>query len=131
MNGSRPLVLQISLVVGLVAWVGASFSSMVHKIVIEHVVCAEHGEVVETAQVDADATVAETPGPALHAGSLDPAHDHGCIFELVVFEASEVSVSTSTVATLDRSHVSTIGIASPPRGDPLHYAPKTSPPIAS
>jgi len=131
MNSSRTLGAQICLAVGLLAWVGASFNSVVHKIVVEHVVCAEHGEVVELDRGDAAATETAQSGPALHADSPSPEHDHDCLFEFIVFEAAEVSESTFTIAALDHPHASHLEPACPTRGDPLHYAPKTSPPITS
>ena len=131
MNRSRTLAARICLVAGLFAWVLSSFHAVLHKLVVEHVVCAEHGEVVELAHADSDTVAAEAKGPEIRARAPAPEHAHGCLFELVVFDGLEVdSTSPPSTSTLWAGLTPRVTLNTP-RGTPLLYAPKTSPPLTS
>ncbi len=100
----------------------ALLGSQVHETLVQHVICAEHGEVVELAH----------DGPAEVAPDTDEEHEHGCGFELVPLEQADLTHAVAAMvdfAPLRSSPVLARSLA--PRGPPLAYAPKTGPPIRS
>jgi len=101
-----------------------------HEALVQHAVCAEHGEVVE---LDGEViSAAPANGPQLRALDLVDEHEHGCGFDLVLVD--EVVISPAVDATAAAAVLPEPGpMATPgtPRGPPLAYAPKTSPPSTS
>lgn len=116
----RPYALVVWCAV-LLSWLGALGATQVHRYAVTHVVCEEHGEVVEIEAEAAEEAVAK-PAPGER-------HDHGCDLLGVggpatvpetprPFVAAETLPPPRPVAALPAA----------PRGPPLAYAPKTSPP---
>jgi hypothetical protein len=126
----RTRIARICLMVGLCAWVLGSFASALHELVVQHVVCAEHGELVEAGQ-GGDALVAHGGGPELRAPAPEPAHDHGCVYELVGFGGVPDRGPALAMTALSWPEPALLAGAAGPRGPPLAVAPKTSPPLAS
>ena len=110
---------RLALLAGVCAWIVSLLGSQVHETLVQHVICAEHGEVMELAH-DVSADVDQDP---------EEEHEHGCGFELVPLEQADLahgSTATAEVAVLPSSAVLAHALA--PRGPPLAYAPKTGPP---
>lgn len=111
-------------------------SGIVHRAVVEHAVCAEHGDVVHVTanQSLAHAARAATPTPAtpgITASSPAARHGHDEHCDDVLLERSR-TLTTARVehprpppATRDRSPV----VATPSLPAPYRLAPKTSPPV--
>jgi len=115
-----------ALLLGLLAWLGGSVAQMAHHVLVAHVVCAEHGEVVEA---DAHSTRAHVAAPELRSADADTP-EHGCDFELATFTAT-VPTFTGVAVAADRVADSRpLTRARAPRVRPLAYAPKTSPPLS-
>ena len=115
----------------LFAWVAATFANGWHERVVTHMVCAEHGEVVDVGQASAGSPGASKhPGVAMLDSAEGASHHDGCslpgVFPVVAVQsfpafdlAGFVSVPYDALAAAD-ARVS----------GPLLYAPKTSPPRA-
>ena len=106
-----------------------SVSSTTHHLLVQHVVCAEHGEVMEfqhhgEARQDKAKPVLRQAVPA-----GDP-HGHGCAAQLVVLSGIIVSPPAICFARIAWPKQFFAAIVDAPRGSPLAYAPKTSPPTA-
>jgi len=118
------------LLLGMCAWLGGLMSASMHEALVQHTVCAEHGEVVE---LDGEVvSVAGQDGPQLRALDGAETHEHGCSFDLLLVD--DVVISPSVEATPPEAPpLTTTAMTSPgaPRGPPLAYAPKTSPPSTS
>ncbi len=111
---------RLALLVGVCAWIVSLLGSQVHETLVQHVICAEHGEVVEVAH---DTTSDTAPD--------SDEHEHGCSFELVPLEQADLAhgaAATAESANLAESSVLARSLA--PRGPPLDFAPKTGPPTA-
>jgi hypothetical protein len=115
----------------VVAWLAAATSSQVHGLVIQHVVCPEHGKTEEIHRhIEDGADQDERDQLAAPAGSSVHSGDHGCLF-LAGFLSSDPPPSTSPVASPRTvAPTSRAPVANGPRAPPLRYAPKTSPPLA-
>lgn len=117
--------------VTLIAWVSAGSAAFVHEYTVAHVVCADHGEVVELAASHGDAA-AHADHPSLRDAPLgSDHHDHGCA--LPAMPAPPELLPTFTmpavhfVATWPTQAVVSLRAPRPP---PLRFAPKTSPPVS-
>ncbi len=121
-----PALTKIALTLGLCAWVLGSFASGLHYLLVQHVVCADHGELVELDHHDGPA-IALADAPEISAiGHAE--HDHGCQDELI--DRTGVTSAPWVAAHAlghKRAPLPMTG-ADSPRGPPLAYAPKTSPP---
>ncbi|MEQ1502918.1 MAG: hypothetical protein ABMB14_11845 [Myxococcota bacterium] len=116
----------------LAVWVVSTGASELHEIVVRHTICPEHGELIEL----------PNPGPRASAGS-DADHgpvavagtgshrDDGCLGLPPIPDrpAGAHRVPLVTRACLVTSDPTADPAA--PRGPPLAYAPKTSPPTTS
>ena len=112
-----------------VLWLWNATTSEVHHLVVKHVVCAEHGELSEV-KSHGGAAVSE-PGAHPSIVAADAEHpDHGCAGVLPTPDRAPA------VLGAPRMHRAPLVVADPtctpaaPRGPPLAYAPKTSPPLA-
>jgi hypothetical protein len=106
------------------AWVAGSLAVSVHQIVVQHAVCAEHGEVFELA----DAADHQADGSTLRA-DLSDTHEHDCDFDVLALDPiPTVSAAAPGHFALHRPKLAAPDLAQAPRGPPLAYAPKTSPP---
>ena len=107
---------------GVCAWIVALLGSQVHDALVQHAICAEHGEIVEIAVGASDA-----PAP-----DSDEEHEHGCNFELVPLDQVDlVHDVTSTIEPVVLPSVPVLARSQAPRGPPLALAPKTGPPTRS
>ena len=127
----RTRAVHVALLTGLFAWFVGSFAAVLHNVVVQHVVCAEHGELVELDALDNTVASAHASGPEIRSAAPDAAHGHDCMFDLVVFDGMTISDPSELVLPLVWSSTSLLAIAEAPRGPPLAYAPKTSPPFVS
>ncbi len=122
-----------ALLLGLMVWLLGSLAQQIHLAAVVHVVCADHGEVVEIDRGHAHAAVDDrAAGPRLEAPVDGPAHEHGCDlddalrFALAAPDASHALPAPR--ALVQRRLSLPVGA---PRGPPLAFAPKTSPPHAT
>ena len=113
--------------VAALAWVWSVCAGQLHELRAIHAVCAEHGHLVDVSASPLDADAREdAPGPTAWAAA--PIDDHGCRIEkLVPIEPSPV-VLLRAVQRLAFPRVDPLAARQAPRGPPLAYAPKTSPP---
>lgn len=124
----------------LVLLFAGQLATIAHELAVEHVRCAEHGEVVD---VSADATPVRTPAedrnrplgdtPGLSASGDVPAalhDDHGhCAFHAT--QHATAPLVTPAAALTARSNLLALPLASDAAGgiELAHLAPKTSPPV--
>lgn len=112
---------RLPLLLGLLAFLVASTGALLHDILVQHEVCDEHGEVVE---IDPNADADEDHGD-------EDEHDHDCSFEgLATLATSELPTVDLPRADLP-PHAAPDLTAAAPRGPPLAFAPKTSPPASA
>ena len=116
----------VTLLLTLAAWVSGMTARVVHEHAVLHVVCAEHGEVMELGGKGSPTTraVATTPGSA--------SHDHGCEMAGLPSQAAVSSLVRVAVDVIGHTESEPaapgdVGFSS---ASPLSYAPKTSPPRA-
>lgn len=117
----RPLHIALALIAAL-CQAGVIVGSVVHEASTVHVVCEDHGHVLELDDHH------EAPfEDGLSAGEHDE-HEHGCAFAGAGFGA-DVPAHTG-VALPQVPPLVAVSTVSPdaPRGPPLAFAPKTSPP---
>ena len=133
-GAAKTLLAGVLLVVAAVAPFAASW----HEASVQHVRCAEHGELthvaVNTASQAAMSRRAGTARVALSGGNagVPASHDH-CEFAFVVQSSAQPPVVHTTVRTLPPSVVATrpaLVLPAPGRAFLLASAPKTSPPCA-
>ncbi len=115
---------RLAMLVGLCAWLGGSVAQLVHEAVVTHVVCPEHGEVLE---LDGQAKAARADASEIRSASPD-LHEHACDFELVTFASTVPALAAWTGPAVPALDSHPLARAQAPRGPPLAYAPKTSPP---
>lgn len=135
MPGFQTNVARVFLLIGMCAWIAGSVASSIHHVVVQHAVCAQHGEVVELAHgeaVEFDDDVVASELPELRAAPATPVHDHGCSFDVGSLDGTEVTPAEMTsLRLLVWPETAPLPACQPPRGPPLGYAPKTSPPHTS
>lgn len=119
------------LVLGLVACVLGSFASTLHEIRVAHVVCAEHGELVELSQ-DGPVASVHPDEPSASAAHPGDDHDHGCA-TLLASTHGLPPLHAPPPAPWAKPHPTPprVWAHASPRAPPLTWAPKTSPPLAS
>ena len=103
------------LLLGMCAWLGGLMSASMHEALVQHTVCAEHGEVVE---LDGEVvSVAGQDGPQLRALDGAETHEHGCSFDLLLVD--DVVISPSVEATPPEAPPQKINGSSPiTQGEP-------------
>jgi hypothetical protein len=113
----------------LATWCVVGLATQVHEAAASHVVCAEHGDVVE-AGADAGGAAKTGDTGAAFRGGVDGRHDHGCAMP---------PVGTSTLLARALADVpgpppAAVDLPTPRSGrwtrSALSFAPKTSPPRA-
>jgi len=119
------------LYVGLlcVLWIGGTLNIQLHDALYTHVVCADHGVVEHGTEVHAEA--ADHDGTSI---TEEDASEHGeaCPMQGVPSFAPTVPAAIASSAPMvSPTTPSPLVDPAAPRGPPLAYAPKTSPPIAS
>lgn len=117
----------VALSVGLLAWLLSIVAAQVHTLRTMHVECDEHGEIVGL-QLTGTVHIAPDHDRAQRLDA-DLDRDHGCML------LGAALVGTPTVAATVFVTGRTMALQPPPppgsapRGPPLAYAPKTSPPL--
>jgi hypothetical protein len=134
MRRLRTDLARLWLLLGLTSWLAAVGVQRVHELTVEHVRCVEHGEMHELEPIDQVAHASahtHEAGPDLRAEDPRVDHDHGCALDGALLWAL-ASIASATAPepppALPQRYVVTAGA---PRGPPLAYAPKTSPPAIS
>jgi hypothetical protein len=111
-------------------------TSFAHLVLVRHVTCAEHGELVEVGRVRATAKPTEhhRPTNAVSAESTDIAHGHD---HCVIAPMRRDRIASRPPAALDSIHIDAYGtigaIAADDIAPPIaviSLAPKNSPPLA-
>lgn len=122
-----PLLRSIALLL-VVSWLAGGLSSQVHHLMVQHVVCPEHGTLQG---IHLDETEHQPPVDQLAQPQPSQLHgDHGCVFLAGFFSSPPPAVIQPPV------HVWAPPVPAPtprvlgPRAPPLRFAPKTSPPLA-
>ena len=110
-----------------VTWMCAAIGSQVHHMVVQHVICPEHGE-IQGIHFDGDEHAKADQVSAPSAGEKHG--DHGCNF-LAGFSSSAPPAiveapARSWAPPTDAPEPERLGARAPP----LRFAPKTSPPLA-
>lgn len=118
---------RFALLLGAVAWVSGWSASLVHQSLTLHVTCETHGDVVDVGH-GASFVSADDHHDVIGALDADDAHDHDCAFQaLGLARIPHVAGVVAHVASFTRQDDPAPTIRAP-RGPPLAYAPKTSPP---
>ena len=134
----RQVFVRTFLACGAVAWLLGGVGAVVHQALVQHVVCAEHGQVEElvnsshgdlsASDVSISTQRSEHDTASLYSDNISDNHDHDCSLDLT----SQTAASSLTRSALPQSTAHHIAIfltrVAPPRGPPLAYSPKTSPP---
>lgn len=119
------------LLVGLacVVWVAGASGTQLHDVLYTHVWCAEHGVVEHGSEI----AVADVHGSGPMVRSADSSsHGEACGFDGVPPAAWRLPATAPVLAyVLPLYRLSPIALAQAPRGPPLRFAPKTSPPLAA
>lgn len=121
---ARPLLVLLSALLWLV---GVS-AQQVHHLAVRHVTCPEHGEILELSAHEDAASATDDAGPSWEApaGALD--HDQAC----GVPSLAPASAAPAALAWAPPADAPLVTTPRPrqnaPRGPPLAFAPKTSPP---
>ena len=109
------------------AWLAASLSSQVHHLVVQHVICPEHGK-IEGIHPNEGEHYEVDQFSGLEASRFHG--DHGCLFLGGFFSSQPPSV----VETPVHAWTPPVALVAPEvhgvRTPPLRFAPKTSPPPA-
>lgn len=115
--------------VGLCAWLFGTFAGGLHALLVRHVVCAEHGEMVEVDRHGDEVSAHEAlDGDVIRAAVGHGEHDHDCADELTNRTGLSNPSWAGVVGRRVKRPVAPLTGAEAPRGPPLAYAPKTSPP---
>ena len=124
MNRLRPHLARLTLILGVVAWVLGWSASLVHRSVTVHVVCEVHGDTVDVGHAQVGVAPAQDVAKA-----LADEHDHDCAIHAL--GVARVPLLHGPVVRVER--IARVDDPFPalhaPRGPPLSYAPKTSPPV--
>jgi hypothetical protein len=111
-------------------------SSFAHLVLVRHVTCAEHGELVELGREHATASAAPTrqASATVAAAAAESGHGHE---HCLIAPMRRDRLAASAPAALDSAHIDaygTIGVlvadAVPPPIAVIFLAPKNSPPLA-
>lgn len=110
-------------------WLWSTSASEVHHILVKHVVCAEHGELSEVRGHGDTVQSDQADHPSIAADA--PAHpDHGCAGLVATPDRAPPVLGTPRVTRAALLVADPLTTPAAPRGPPLAYAPKTSPPLA-
>jgi hypothetical protein len=113
-----------------VLWVWSVSAAQVHGLLVEHAVCDEHGQTVEVHRPDHPvADEAPDERPTWSAAPAHDEHDHGCAVASVAPDEAPRVVALRPFTRLSWTTVDPLAVAEAPRGPPLDFAPKTSPPV--
>lgn len=126
----RAIFARLALVMALVAWAGGQLASTVHDLQTLHLRCLEHGHVIERDAhlPDTVGQDARDPGPQLKQAPDCGDHVDHCPLQLLpsLHHASDPVLAVRPAPLY--TPAAPVQAATPARGPPLAYAPKTSPP---
>ncbi len=111
----------------VVAWMGAAISSQVHHLVVQHVICPEHGELQGIHFDGAEHAAVDQIG-APEAGEKHG--DHGCLFLAGFSSSTPPAIVEAPVRAWTPPVSAPLPESLGARAPPLRFAPKTSPPLA-
>jgi len=122
----RWLALSLALLCG-----GGPLASVVHLLLVRHVTCVEHGELIDADGKAPARRAASEPGLEVADGGA-PAHDHDHCVVLAHPPSSDTAPSVE-VAAADAPVATSLAAPAHALGHPhpvplLHLAPKSSPP---
>lgn len=119
---------RFALLFGALAWVSGWGASLVHQSLTLHVTCEAHGDRVDVDNHHGAASASAAEGDVVRSLDALDAHDHDCGLQaLGVARVAKVSVPKAFAQRVGR-HDDPVPAIRAPRGPPLAYAPKTSPP---
>jgi len=130
MDRLRAPAARLLLALGLLAWIGASWADQLHAYLVVHAVCPDHGEIVELAHGEA-LTASHADGPSVGDADVDDDHEHGCATLWCQVVGLPTLAARAPAPTAKPLTTSRSWSTAAPRGPPLAWAPKTSPPRAS
>ena len=116
-----------ALLLAALAWMVCDALSEYHQLVVQHVVCPEHGELLELAQDGAQHGSGQHQ--VLPASGLSD-HGHGCSLQGLPSPEGASAAPNVVQHPARITQAPLLAQALAPRGPPLAYAPKTSPPDA-
>jgi hypothetical protein len=120
---SKPLRF-LAMVVALVAWVGGATAFEEDEHASLHVDCFEHGQVEELR-----GSQVEKAAPGAYSTDRDAGRHHACEFAGCVMAAAPPPVAVVPSCFRVARIAAAVAVRpGAPRGPPLAYAPKTSPP---
>jgi hypothetical protein len=123
MRQVRAQLARFTVLLGVFAWVTGWGASLVHQSVTLHATCEVHGDVVDVGHS------ASADRVAVKALDVAADHDHDCAFHaLGVARAPSLHTPVAHVEREVRADAPWPDLDAP-RGPPLRYAPKTSPPL--
>lgn len=131
MDRFRTRAAHASLALGLLLWVTGSWANQLHEYLVLHAVCADHGEVVELAAHGAEAAHAHDRQASIGEAHPDDEHDHGCASLLATWHGLPGAPPLTPPLVVKPHRAVRVWAHAAPRGPPLAWAPKTSPPRAS
>lgn len=131
MERLRSPAARLLLALGLLAWIGGTWADRLHAYLVVHVVCPDHGEIVELAPGGPTVAHRAHDGTSIGDADVHDEHDHGCASLLCQVEALPVLALRHPPPTARPLVSPSFGTTAAPRGPPLAWAPKTSPPSAS
>lgn len=125
MGPLRSHIARFALLAGMLAWLTGLGAQQIHRIAVLHVVCADHGVILEVSGAEGPELTAQTPSVG-EAPTLE--HDHDCALQGITTAA--VAPPAHATPPPRPEHVKELRhrLAQAPRAPPLSYAPKTSPP---
>jgi hypothetical protein len=127
MSWRSPLA-RFAVLLGAVAWVSGWSASLVHHSLTVHVTCEVHGDLVDVGHAGPSVGVAERDHDVARALDVADDHDHDCALQaLGVARIPAVAWPSALSTRLERPD-DPVPAERAPRGPPLAYAPKTSPP---
>ena len=131
-RASRHPALRMLGVLAALAWAWSIHAGQLHQLRAAHAFCLEHAHVVDVPATGASVTDEATrdgphqSGQSAWAATADG--DHGCVVQVLVPHELPPIVVVRTARPISYSSSDPIAAREAPRGPPLDYAPKTSPP---
>jgi len=108
-------------------WAWSLHAGQLHQLRGAHALCLEHVQVVDVPAGHTDVASIDHPGGD-SAWATTPDTDHGCVVQILVPPDLLQVVAVRDVRRLTFPVVDPLAAREAPRGPPLDYAPKTSPP---
>lgn len=132
LRASRRSALRILGVLAACVWAWSIHAGQLHQLRALHAVCLEHAHLVDVPAAGPMAVAAgdeHGSGPTAWAASSDG--DHGCRVQVLVPLEPPQIVALRDVRRLAFPVIDPLAAREVPRGPPLDYAPKTSPPAVA